>query len=51
MVRDLAAFMHYASEPSILKRKSLGIWVLLVLAVFTFLSWLLYKDYWKDVKQ
>ncbi|HLR86300.1 MAG TPA: cytochrome c1 [Wenzhouxiangella sp.] len=51
MVRDLAAFMHYASEPSILKRKSLGIWVLLVLAVFTFLSWLLYKDYWQDVKQ
>ena len=49
-VRDLAAFMRYAAEPSMLKRESMGIWVLLFLVVFTGLSWLLYQDYWKDVK-
>jgi len=50
VARDLVAFMEYAAEPARLKRESLGIWVLLFLAVFTFLAWLLYHEYWKDVK-
>lgn len=49
-VRDLAAFMRYAAEPSMLKREAMGIWVLLFLVVLTGLSWLLYQEYWKDVK-
>ncbi|HMB39050.1 MAG TPA: cytochrome c1 [Wenzhouxiangellaceae bacterium] len=50
-LRDLVAFMTYLGEPAVLKRESLGVWVLLFLAVFTFLSWLLYKEYWRDVKK
>ncbi|MEO7916019.1 MAG: cytochrome c1 [Dokdonella sp.] len=48
-VRDLTAFLQYASEPAALHRKSIGIWVLLYLGVFTFLAWLMKNEYWKDV--
>ncbi|MFZ2236928.1 MAG: cytochrome c1 [Dokdonella sp.] len=48
-VRDLTAFLQYVSEPAALHRKSIGIWVLLYLGVFTFLAWMLKNEYWKDV--
>lgn len=48
--RDISAFMAYVAEPAVLKRKSLGVWVLLYLSVFTMLAWLLKREYWKDVK-
>lgn len=51
VVRDITAFMQYVGEPAILKRHRIGVWVLLFLAVFTFLSYLLYVEYWKDVKK
>ena len=51
VVRDISAFMEYVGEPVILKRQRVGIWVLLFLAVFTFIAYLLYVDYWKDVKK
>jgi ubiquinol-cytochrome c reductase cytochrome c1 subunit len=47
--RDLTAFLEYAAEPAALQRKSMGIWVLLFLAGFTFLAWMLKHEYWKDV--
>ena len=47
---DLTAFMEYIAEPAVLKRERLGIWVLLFLGLLTFLAYLLYKEYWKDVK-
>ncbi|HEX5305452.1 MAG TPA: cytochrome c1 [Dyella sp.] len=47
--RDLTNFLAYASEPAALQRKHYGIWVLLFLAGFTFLAYLLKKEYWKDV--
>ena len=50
-IRDLVAFMEYMAEPALLQRKRLGIWVFLFLSLFTFLSWLLYQEYWKDVKK
>ena len=50
-VRDITAFMEYLAEPAVLKRERIGIWVLLFLVVFTFMSWLLYHEYWKDVKK
>jgi ubiquinol-cytochrome c reductase cytochrome c1 subunit len=50
-IRDITAFMIYLGEPAILKRESLGVWVLLFLVVFTFLAWLLYKEYWRDIKK
>jgi ubiquinol-cytochrome c reductase cytochrome c1 subunit len=47
--RDLATFLTYVGEPAALQRGSLGAWVILFLAGFTFLTWLLKHDYWKDV--
>lgn len=49
--RDLTAFMIYMSEPAVLKRERMGIWVILFLGLFTFLSYLMYKEYWKDVRK
>ena len=43
------AFLEYAGEPAALKRQSYGVWVVLFLAFFTFLAWLLKKEYWRDV--
>jgi ubiquinol-cytochrome c reductase cytochrome c1 subunit len=48
-VRDITAFLEYAGEPAALKRQSMGVWVVLFLAVFTFLAWMLKKEYWRDV--
>lgn len=48
-VRDITAFLEYAGEPAALKRTSIGVWVLLYLALFTFIAWLLKHEYWKDV--
>lgn len=48
-VRDLTAFLQYVGEPAALQRTKLGAWVVLYLAFFTFLAWLLKKEYWKDV--
>jgi ubiquinol-cytochrome c reductase cytochrome c1 subunit len=48
-VRDLTTFLVYISEPMKLERQALGIWVLLFLAVFTVLAYLLKKNYWQDV--
>ena len=47
--RDLTSFLEYVSEPAALQRQQYGIWVLLFLAGFTFLAYLLNKEYWKDV--
>jgi ubiquinol-cytochrome c reductase cytochrome c1 subunit len=50
-ITDITAFMAYIAEPAALDRLAMGPWVLLFLTVFTFLAWLLYKEYWKDVKK
>lgn len=49
-VRDITAFLEYAAEPAALKRNSIGVWVLLFLVFFAFLTWLLKEEYWRDVK-
>lgn len=48
-VRDITNFLEYAGEPAALKRQSLGVWVVLFLALLTFLAYLLKTEYWKDV--
>lgn len=48
-VRDLVTFLVYVGEPAVLKRESIGVWVILYLGFFTFLAWLLKHEYWKDV--
>lgn len=47
--RDIANFLRYVGEPAAIKRESLGLWVILFLAVFTLLAWVLKTEYWKDV--
>jgi ubiquinol-cytochrome c reductase cytochrome c1 subunit len=47
--RDITAFLTYAGEPAALARESTGVWVILYLAFFTFLAWLLKHEFWKDV--
>lgn len=49
VARDISTFLAYTGEPAGLKRQNLGVWVLLFLAFFTFMAWLLKKEYWKDV--
>ncbi|MFT5138674.1 MAG: ubiquinol-cytochrome c reductase cytochrome c1 subunit [Lysobacterales bacterium] len=48
-VRDLVTFLDYLGEPAKLKRKNIGVWVILFLAVFAFLTYLLKAEYWRDV--
>lgn len=48
-VADLVNFMVYMGEPVQMERKSLGVWVLLFLFVFTVIAYLLKKEYWKDI--
>jgi len=47
--RDLTAFLAYVGEPAALKRESMGVWVVLFLAFFTLLAYLLKSEYWRDV--
>ena len=48
-VRDLTTFLVYLSEPVKLERQALGIWVLLFLAFFAMVAYLLKAEYWRDV--
>jgi ubiquinol-cytochrome c reductase cytochrome c1 subunit len=48
-VRDTVNFLDYVGDPSQVERRGIGIWVLLVLMVFTAFAWMLKKEYWKDV--
>lgn len=47
--RDITTFLQYVGEPAALQREAVGVWVILYLAFFTFLAWLLNKEYWRDV--
>ncbi|GAB3357249.1 cytochrome c1 [Lysobacter tyrosinilyticus] len=48
-VRDITTFLEYAGEPAVLKREKLGVWVVLFLAFFTLMAYMLKHEYWKDV--
>ena len=48
-VRDTVNFLDYVSEPTQTARRALGVWVVLFLLVFTWLAWLVKREYWKDV--
>jgi ubiquinol-cytochrome c reductase cytochrome c1 subunit len=49
LVRDIANFLDYAGEPIKATRQSLGVFVMLYLLVGFVLTYLLKKEYWKDV--
>lgn len=48
-VADLVSFLVWAGEPVAEKRKTIGIFVLIFLAGFFVLAYLLKKNYWKDI--
>ncbi|MGZ8135774.1 MAG: cytochrome c1 [Methylococcaceae bacterium] len=49
MVNDLVNFLVYVGEPVQLERQSMGKYVLFFLLFFTFIAYLLKKEYWKDI--
>ena len=46
---DLVYFLDYVGEPIKRERKAMGIYVIMFLLFFTFVAYLLKKEYWKDV--
>jgi ubiquinol-cytochrome c reductase cytochrome c1 subunit len=48
-VRDLVNFLAYVGEPAAADRKAIGIVVLFILGILFILTYLLKKEYWKDV--
>ena len=49
LVGDLTNYMAYMAEPAKAQRKSIGVWVLLFLAVLLVLTKKLKSAYWKDI--
>lgn len=48
-VRDLVTFLEYLGEPAEVKRKNVGVWVLLFIALFALIAYALKVEYWRDV--
>jgi len=48
-VRDIVNFLDYTAEPAKLIRLAYAPWVMLFLVVFTFMAYMLKKNYFKDV--
>ncbi len=48
-VYDLVNFMEYVAEPGALDRKRVGVYVMLFLLVLLVFTFLLNREYWKDV--
>ena len=46
---DLVNFLAYTAEPAAAERQRLGVYVLLFIALFFVFTWLLNREYWKDV--
>ena len=49
VAKDITAFLAYVGEPNAAKRESTGVWVVLFLAFFTFLAYLLKVEFWRDI--
>ncbi|MBD3821980.1 MAG: cytochrome c1 [Thiotrichales bacterium] len=49
-VADITNFLEYVGEPIKLKRESLGWKVMLFLFIFFIITYLLKKEYWRDIK-
>jgi ubiquinol-cytochrome c reductase cytochrome c1 subunit len=46
---DLVNFLVYVSDPTESQRHHIGIWVLLFLIVFSIVTYLLKREYWKNI--
>ena len=49
MILDLVNYLEYMAEPASVKRERIGIIVLLFLGLLVALTWLLKREFWKDV--
>jgi len=49
-VGDLVNYLQWMGEPAQDTRVRLGMWVMLFLAIFTFIAWRLNASFWKDIK-
>lgn len=49
VIYDLANFLYYTGEPTRQERERIGVYVLLFLAFFFVFSWLLHREYWKNI--
>jgi ubiquinol-cytochrome c reductase cytochrome c1 subunit len=49
MIRDLVGYLEYMAEPASVKRERIGIIVLMFLGLMAVLTWLLKREFWKDV--
>lgn len=49
LARDLVNYLVWMGEPNQILRKQVGFWVLVVLGILILLTWMLKKEYWKDV--
>jgi len=49
LAADLVNFLVYMGEPAGNKRLQIGVYVMLFLVLFIFVTWLLKRAYWKDV--
>ena len=47
---DLANFLHYVAEPARMDRYRIGVYVILFLVFLGVFTWLLNREYWKDVR-
>lgn len=48
-IYDLTNFMTYVGEPSKIQANKIGPFVLLFLAIFTFVAYLLKREFWRDI--
>ena len=48
-MNDLVNYLEYMGEPAKLKRYTIGIWVLLFLALLFVVSYAMKKEFWKDI--
>lgn len=49
-IADLVNFLCYISEPVQSQRREIGAWVLVFVGIFVVFSYLLKREYWKDVR-
>ena len=48
-IYDITNFLHYVGDPSQEQRRSVGVWVLAFLAFLGIFTYLLNREYWKDI--
>ena len=48
-VHDTVNFLTYVADPDRVERRAIGVWVILFLVAFTWIAWLMKREYWKDV--